>query len=181
MQAQVRDPPGSGRDRRQSWIYSLNPLIPLERTIPASPSLLSEIFRRRFVDRHAAPETARVAHGSPEGSAAAMRNGRGKGVDRNMETIDDKIERLSPEIYDPRLAEHEAEWMTAFAARGKARPNAAFTSSGAVAVAMALVIGMASADLERFGRAGIGAPAEERVMTPFSLEMPLAPSTLLAE
>ncbi|RSU59572.1 hypothetical protein DAH55_10740 [Sphingomonas koreensis] len=98
-----------------------------------------------------------------------------------METIDDKISRLSPEISDPRLAESEAEWMAAFAAQGRTRPNAGFRSTGAIAVVMALVIGMASADLERFGRAGIGKPVEERVITPFSLEMPLAPSTLLAE
>lgn len=110
-----------------------------------------------------------------------MRMEEEKGNGSPMDMMDEKIRRLSPSLDDPRLAEHEADWMAAFAAADRPGKPAGFARTGTIALAMAVGIGFVGA---RPGQGLSGAPhaaADQAIMTPFSIAAPLAPSTLLAE
>ncbi len=97
-----------------------------------------------------------------------------------METIEDKIARLAPEITEPRLAAREAEWLAEFAAQPRARSVGGMITTSSGAIAMALVIGVLGAD-PRWGADHTGSTDEVSVLSPFSAEAPLAPSTLLRD
>lgn len=92
-----------------------------------------------------------------------------------MNNVDDAIDRLSLVSADPRIADHEGEWLADMVAHGRPRREAGIAGSGTLAALVALVIGFAGADIPRTA-------SETRVtLAPFGPSAPLAPSTLLGE
>ncbi|MBO9695949.1 MAG: hypothetical protein J7499_07105 [Sphingopyxis sp.] len=98
-----------------------------------------------------------------------------------MDNMDEKIRRHALSLNDARLAEHEARWMEAFAAAGTRRAPTGFARSGTAVLAMAIGIGFVGAQPERWLPGASPEPADDAILTAFSIEAPLAPSTLLAE
>ncbi|MDH2135188.1 hypothetical protein N5J77_29085 [Sphingobium yanoikuyae] len=98
-----------------------------------------------------------------------------------MDRIDEKIGQYLSDLHDPRLALRETEWMAAFEAAGEARSGAGLGGATMLTLTMALGIGLAGAVPGSLLPGASEEPADQDILTPFSIEAPLAPSTLLAE
>lgn len=97
-----------------------------------------------------------------------------------MESIEEKIARLAPELSEPRLAQYEEEWLAGFVTQPRYRSTNGMISASACAAAMALVIGVFGAGPARISDYEASG-SEMDPLSPFSVRSPLAPSTLLAE